>query len=96
MSDISPVQGFQAERLEPIADRHGPRPAGSAPRPERPSDRVELSDRARYLSKLAALPDVRSELVERVRREIAAGSYETDERLDGAVSHLLDELEAKP
>ncbi len=35
---------------------------------------------------------VRRDLVERTRREIEAGTYETDERIDKAVERLLDEL----
>jgi hypothetical protein len=61
----------------------------------RPSDRVDISDRAKFLSQLAAMPDERSELVDRVRRELAMGTYETSERLDAAVSNLLDELEVQ-
>jgi hypothetical protein len=38
-------------------------------------------------------PDVRTELVERVRREIQAGTYETPEKLEAALEHLLERLE---
>lgn len=92
MSDISPISPVSTGRIEPVADRPGPRTAPT-PRSERPSDRVELSDRARYLSKLAALPEVRLDLVDRVRREIAAGSYETDAKLDAAIRNLVEDLD---
>ena len=93
MSDISPVSSLMTDRLEPLGDRLAGRvtPAAAA-RTERPSDRVELSDRARFLSKMAALPEVRADLVDRVRQEIRGGSYETEEKLDLAIAHLLDEL----
>jgi hypothetical protein len=36
---------------------------------------------------------IRYELVERVRQEIAAGTYETAEKLDMALERLLERLE---
>ncbi len=38
-------------------------------------------------------PDVRTELVARVRREIAAGTYDTPEKWALALERLLDRLE---
>jgi negative regulator of flagellin synthesis FlgM len=38
-------------------------------------------------------PGIRLELVERVRREIAAGVYETPEKWEIALDRLLDDLE---
>jgi negative regulator of flagellin synthesis FlgM len=38
-------------------------------------------------------PGVRTELVERVRQEIAAGTYETPEKLEAALERLLDRLQ---
>jgi negative regulator of flagellin synthesis FlgM len=42
----------------------------------------------------SADPAIRAELVERVRREIAAGTYDTPEKWALALDRLLDELEA--
>jgi hypothetical protein len=36
---------------------------------------------------------IRTELVERVRQEIAAGIYDTDEKLHQALERLLERLE---
>lgn len=60
---------------------------------DRAGDRVELSSHARHLNRLLLLPDVRDELVERVRHAIADGTYETPEKLDGTVRTLLEELQ---
>jgi len=97
MTDITLIPGLTTDRPDPLHDRPHRAPAAAvrADRHERPSDRVELSDRARYLSKLAALPDVRTELVDRVRREIQDGSYETDQKLDAAVRNLADDLDTQ-
>jgi len=37
-------------------------------------------------------PSIRTSLVERVRREIASGTYDTPGRLDAAAEKLLDRL----
>lgn len=55
------------------------------------TDQAEISDQARFLEKLSRLPEVRADKVESVRREIAEGAYDTDERLRAAVQRLLDE-----
>lgn len=100
MSDIAPVPGLGIDRLDTahgLSERSATRtPAKTQPaQPERPSDRVELSDRARYLSKLGSLPDVRQDLVDRIRNEIAGGQYETPEKLDQAIWSLLDDLQGQ-
>jgi negative regulator of flagellin synthesis FlgM len=92
MSDIAAVSGLSFERTEPSTSSTRPAPGADAPRASRPSDRVELSDRARLLSRLAALP-IRQDLVDRVRRELAAGTYETDEKLQAVVEALGEELD---
>lgn len=52
----------------------------------------EMETAQRLLAKLAQLPDVRDDLVRRVRREIDEGTYETPERLDTTVDKLMGEL----
>ncbi len=90
-----------------INDIHGVQPP-SAPKPVEParavppkaapaepagiSDVVEISQAARLAEMVHQLPEIRSELVERVKAEIAAGTYETPERLEIAMSNLMDEL----
>jgi len=39
-------------------------------------------------------PAIRIDLVQRVRREIAAGTYETPEKWEAALDRLLERLEA--
>lgn len=38
-------------------------------------------------------PNIRRELVERVRREIAEGTYDTPEKWEAALDRMLDRLE---
>ncbi len=58
----------------------------------RTSDRVELSRVAQYLSQANAQPAERTDLIERVKAQIAQGSYLTDDKLDAAADELLEDL----
>jgi negative regulator of flagellin synthesis FlgM len=55
-------------------------------------DELELSPMGQLLDKVQELPDIRSDLVARIRAEIAAGTYETEEKLEIALERLLDEI----
>jgi anti-sigma28 factor (negative regulator of flagellin synthesis) len=56
------------------------------------TDRVEFSELGTWLARFSELPQVRTELVDKIRAEIAAGKYESPEKLDVAVENLLDDL----
>jgi len=55
-------------------------------------DRVEISDAARLSGAILRLPDVRADLVARAQEMIASGQMDTPERMDAALSRMLDEL----
>ncbi len=55
-------------------------------------DMVEFSELATLRSKYDSLPEIRSELVSRVRTEIANGTYETEDKFDQAVESLFEDL----
>jgi len=54
-------------------------------------DELDISQEADLVSRVRDLPDVRSDRVAQIRAEIAAGVYESDEKLDIALGRLLDE-----
>jgi negative regulator of flagellin synthesis FlgM len=56
------------------------------------ADRVEISPAAEAAIKLAETGDIRHDLVNAIRRQIADGTYETPEKLDAALSRMLDEI----
>tara|TARA_R100000687_G_scaffold41973_1_gene34335 strand:- start:273 stop:542 length:270 start_codon:yes stop_codon:yes gene_type:complete len=58
----------------------------------RKSDRVELSSVAQYLSQLNTEPEPRTDLINRVRSEIDAGTYLTEDKLSAAADQLLDDI----
>jgi flagellar biosynthesis anti-sigma factor FlgM len=81
---------------------HGPQSI-SAPHTERapqaqpaysasPSDELALSPEALLLDKVRDLPEIRADRVQQIRAQIAAGTYETADKLEGALSGLLDEI----
>ena len=56
-------------------------------------DKVELSPHARLMDQIRQLPEVRKDLIDRIKHEIEAGTYDTPEKLDAAVAELLIDLE---
>ncbi len=66
--------------------------AWEAPGPPPMTDGPDLSDSLRLLEKVRRLPEVRFEKVEEMRRLIDRGEFETEERIDGTVRRLMDEL----
>jgi negative regulator of flagellin synthesis FlgM len=57
------------------------------------TDRVELSEHARFMEKLRSMPPVRADKVAQIRAEIEAGTYESDEKLTVAMNRLLEDLD---
>ena len=92
MSDINPIARPQQTSFE--ATSKPARQSSDTASPTRTSDRVELSDQARLLSKLKQLPEVREGLVNSVKSQIEAGNYDTPERFDTAINALLDDFSA--
>jgi negative regulator of flagellin synthesis FlgM len=65
-------------------------PAEAASRPS-PKDRVELSGMGHLLGALKN-NDIRADKVADIKAQIAAGTYDDDQKLDAAVDRLLDDL----
>lgn len=55
-------------------------------------DVIEISTAGRLATRVAELPEVRSELVARIKAEIDNGTYETPERIEITVNRLAEEL----
>ncbi len=84
----------QLHGAQSISAPHGPKAAQPMARPEAAqiADEVNISDAARMAEQVQQLPDVREDRVEAVRQQIAAGTYETSDKLNAAVERLLDEI----
>ena len=83
ISGSIPIQKPQAPAAKPAA--------AEAAKPARAADKLELSG-AGHLLKAAKANDVRADKVRDVKAQIAAGTYETPEKLDAAANKLLDDL----
>ena len=57
-------------------------------------DRVELSEHARHLEAIRAMPDVRAARIEAIKQAIASGTYESPEKLQSAIDGLLRDIRA--
>ena len=55
-------------------------------------DELDISHEAAFVSRAKELPDVRADRVASIRAQIAAGTYETDEKLKVALARLFDEI----
>ena len=87
VNGIQPVSVSKAvQPIEPISIPHGQMPVDGI------TDVVEISTAAILAAKVHELPGVRVDLVERIKGEIAAGTYETPERIDATVDRLMEEL----
>ena len=56
------------------------------------NDELSISDAAQQLEQIRQLPDIRQDRVDAIRSQIASGTYETADKLDVALSRLLDEI----
>lgn len=77
-----------------IQGPRGPRPLPPMPPvPTGGTDRVEISGIARSLASLRTVPEVRTEKVSEIRRQIEAGNYENEEKIRVAVERFLEEIQ---
>jgi len=87
------INGIQsAAGATPVEPLGAAKTASSASGPTAVNDVVEISTAAKLAAKINDIPDVRADLVAQVKAEIAAGTYDTPERIDAAVNKLMDEL----
>lgn len=83
----------RVDSLFPVRPTHGGLPADPAAdaAPTR-ADKVEISPTARLRDRLRGVPDVRADKIAALRKAIADGTYETEDRFVGALDRLLDDL----
>ena len=94
MTDVSPIDRPVVGRIGGVREstaRAAVRDEAPAPI-RRGTDQVQLSEVARLLQKLRDLPEVREDLVARVKAEIEQGTYETEDKLDAALNELAGDI----
>ena len=91
MTNLSPINSGSIGRIPAVEVNNEAAEGRKTTRPRRGDDRVEVSDTARFLAKLNDMPEIRSDLVERVRAQISDGKYDTPEKFDLALDAMIDE-----
>ena len=56
------------------------------------SDQLDISPVGQLMDQMSQIPDIRQDRVSQLRAAIAAGTYETDDKLSSALNNLLDEI----
>jgi negative regulator of flagellin synthesis FlgM len=94
MIEINPVGPAASPAATPVArSTNGTASAGtSTPAATRGSDQADISPIAKYLSMLQAMPAIRQNLVDSVKSQIANGTYETPQKIDGAIDNMAEDL----
>jgi len=91
---VDSVASSMNAAAQPAARSDPPHRATNRPASELPDrpDAVELSEAARQELERSDSAPIRTELVARVREEIASGQYLTDDKLDAVVERLHEEM----
>lgn len=97
MSELSPLTNGSVNRAGRVSHGSSTRSSagdlGHVPGRDRGEDRVDFSSSVQHMVELKNGGPVRMELVNRIRAEIAEGSYDTPEKLEQAIDELLSDLE---
>lgn len=88
--DVNGIGGVG--RTAPLS---GARPAAGVESPTSadalaPQDEVQISSEARKLDELSRTQAIRQERIAQIQQEIAAGTYDTPEKMDAALDRFLD------
>jgi negative regulator of flagellin synthesis FlgM len=76
---------------QPLQGPHWTRPA-SPTQGTQGADQVDISAAAEAAMSASEGEDFRADLVKRIRNEIAAGTYETPDKIAVAIESMLDEI----
>ena len=83
VSGATPIRGVSPAVTQPTA-----MPSVAAPR-----DELEISSAGKMLDRLSETPEVRAERLAQIKHAIENGAYDTDEKLEAALSRMFDSLE---
>lgn len=91
MTELNPIS--RPAVPAPPGQSQGGRPEQGSVTNARADDTVELSPQARQASETEGGQQVRADVVARVRAEIAAGTYDTSDKIDALLANLLEDLD---
>ena len=87
---IRPASNVQTSSSVNLQTQNTTREAGTTDLA--PTDQLDISAEAQMMSSASASGSIRADRVADIRTQIANGEYETAEKLDAAVSRMLNEL----
>jgi flagellar biosynthesis anti-sigma factor FlgM len=85
---VHPAQGINAPHHNARASQSAAAQGSSLAQ----VDQLDISPEASFAAQAQDLPDVRQSRVAEIRAQIESGAYETDDKLEGALERLLDEI----
>ena len=90
VSGIGSVSGGVPTRaVSPTTSVSQPSTASSV---ESPRDQLEISSAGKMLDRLSETPEVRAERLANIKEAIENGAYDTDEKLEAALSKMFDSI----
>lgn len=88
VSGIGPVSGATPSRAVSSTTS----PPVAAPSVTAPQDELEISSAGKMLDRLSESPEIRAERLAQIKEAIDNGAYDTDEKLEAALSRMFDSL----
>jgi anti-sigma28 factor (negative regulator of flagellin synthesis) len=88
--DINRTEGVRGPERVEGKRVDGVQPPSTQPTPA-PVDRVEVSQAGQLVGEVLALPATRTEKIAELKAAVEAGTYQTDEKLLGALDSFLRE-----
>jgi anti-sigma28 factor (negative regulator of flagellin synthesis) len=84
----------QIHAAQPLNPPHRPAPAQNTSGGYRAGgvDQLDISPEADFVAQARELPEIREDRVAALKAQIQSGTYETADKLDMALSRLLDEI----
>ena len=88
VSGIGSVSGATPARaVSPASSQPAELPSVAVPR-----DELEISSVGKMMDRLSETPEVRAERLAQIKEAIDNGAYDTDEKLEAALSKMFDSL----
>lgn len=82
VSGGAPIRGVSPAASQPVAAH----PVSA------PQDELEISSAGKMLDRLSETPEIRAERLAQIKEAIENGAYDTDEKLEAALSRMFDSL----
>jgi len=93
MNNINGVNGYGP--VESIGQSSGGGAEKAKPKPPvaNKGDQVEISPKARLMSLLASMPEIRTEKVQEIKQALDNGTYDLEGKLPEALDKFLDDYQ---